>query len=190
MTREDLYPSEPPVLELERLRIRPVDTGDVLPIFNMWSDEETTRYLARPKFEEPAEAEAMVQRILAGYEDGSLLQLAIERKADRSFVGLCILFHYHTTSKRAEIGYSLAREHWSKGYMAEALRGLVGHAFDAMQLNRLEADIDPRNAPSARVLERLGFQPEGRMRERWIVKGEVSDTMMYGLLRSDWPVTS
>src|SRR5260221_531021 len=53
-------------------------------------------------------------------------------------------------------------------------------------LNRLEADIDPRNVASARSLERFGFKKEGHLRERWIVAGEVSDTGFYGLLQSDW----
>jgi len=55
-----------------------------------------------------------------------------------------------------------------------------------MQLHRLEADIDPRNAASAKTLERLGFRREGLMRERWIVEGVVSDSAVYGLLASEW----
>jgi RimJ/RimL family protein N-acetyltransferase len=53
-------------------------------------------------------------------------------------------------------------------------------------LNRIEADIDPRNVASARSLERLGFSKEGHLRQRWIVNGEVSDSAFYGLLLSDW----
>jgi len=74
--------------------------------------------------------------------------------------------------------------------MGEALPALIGHAFGAMDLNRLEADIDPRNAPSASVLERLGFRREGLLRERWIVNGEKSDSAIYGLLRGQWTTRS
>ena len=70
--------------------------------------------------------------------------------------------------------------------MHEALSALVDYAFKTLGLNRLEADIDPRNHASARTLERLGFQKEGHLRERWIVSGEISDTWWYGLLRRDW----
>jgi RimJ/RimL family protein N-acetyltransferase len=62
----------------------------------------------------------------------------------------------------------------------------LGAPFDDLRLNRLEADVDPRNAASCRALERLGFQREGLLRERWIVAGEVSDSAMYGLLHADW----
>jgi RimJ/RimL family protein N-acetyltransferase len=78
--------------------------------------------------------------------------------------------------------------------MNEALRAVIdlafdhrpGAPFDDLQLNRIEADVDPRNAASCRALERLGFLREGLLRERWIVGGEVSDSAMYGLLRADW----
>ncbi len=70
--------------------------------------------------------------------------------------------------------------------MNEALRTLVDHAFGTLNLNRLEADIDPRNHASAKTLERLGFQQEGHLRERWIVGDEISHTAFYGLLRREW----
>lgn len=72
------------------------------------------------------------------------------------------------------------------GHATEALHALIDHAFGPLDYNRLEADIDPRNAASARVLERLGFKREGLLRDRWIVNGEISDTEMYGLLRKEW----
>jgi len=87
---------------------------------------------------------------------------------------------------RAEIGYILGRAHWSRGYVSEALPALIDHGFETLGLNRLEADIDPRNAASARVLMRLGFVQEGLLRERWVVRGEPSDSALYGLLLEDW----
>ncbi|HEX5305401.1 MAG TPA: GNAT family protein, partial [Dyella sp.] len=53
-------------------------------------------------------------------------------------------------------------------------------------LHRLEADIDPANQASARSLQRLGFQREGLLRQRWIVDGQVADTAFYGLLAAEW----
>ena len=70
--------------------------------------------------------------------------------------------------------------------MHEALGALLDYGFGELALNRVEADIDPRNAASAKTLERLGFRQEGYLRERWIVADEVSDSSLYGLLRRDW----
>jgi [ribosomal protein S5]-alanine N-acetyltransferase len=80
----------------------------------------------------------------------------------------------------------LNREYWGLGYMNEALTALINYSFGVLNLNRLEADVDPRNKASANTLLKLGFLKEGFLRERWIVNGEVSDTDLYGLLRSEW----
>lgn len=136
---------------------------------------------------DPQEATAHVQDVGAGYRSGDALQLGIERNSDRALVGTCTLFHFHWASRRAELGYALARAAWGQGLMHEALSALLAHAFNGLGLNRIEADIDPRNRASGRSLERLGFRKEGHLRERWMVDGEVSDTDLYGLLRIDWP---
>ena len=70
--------------------------------------------------------------------------------------------------------------------MREALTALLDYAFDVMKLHRMEADVDPDNEPSIRALEKLGFRREGLMRERWIVDGNVADTLFLGLLAREW----
>jgi RimJ/RimL family protein N-acetyltransferase len=174
------------VLPAGRVRLRKLVQSDTTALFGMFSHPEVMRYWSRPAMTEMAQAEALFQQVVADYETGNSLPLAIERSDDNAFVGNCTLHHFHETSRRAEIGYALARPFWGRGYMHEALQTLVTYAFEGLGLNRLEADIDPRNAPSARSLERLGFLKEGHLRQRWIVNGEVSDTGFYGLLRSEW----
>ncbi len=168
MTR---VPQDP--IELERVRLRAIEESDVDALFAIYANAEVARYLSHPAWTERAQAEEYVGKVHAGYATGSSLQLAVERKEDRALIGTCLLFHFHEASRRAEMGYSLAREHWGRGYMHEALTGLVDFAFGALDLNRLEAEIDPRNASSQRSLERLGFTREGHMRDRWIVNGEL-----------------
>ena len=73
--------------------------------------------------------------------------------------------------------------------MGEALPVLVNHAFGSLDLRRLEADVDPRNERSIRVLDRLGFQREGFQRQRYLINGEVQDAVIYGLLNSEWPAS-
>jgi RimJ/RimL family protein N-acetyltransferase len=70
--------------------------------------------------------------------------------------------------------------------MQEALDATLGFAFDTLDMRRIEADVDPRNIASVRALERLGFQREGFLRERWQVDGEIQDALFYGLLRGQW----
>jgi RimJ/RimL family protein N-acetyltransferase len=179
-------PFEAVTIQTERLVLRPMDEGDIDALFEMCSVPEVVRYTPRPAMKERIEAEQMMERIKANFARGDAFQLGIERRQDRVVLGYCGLFSFHETSRRAEIGYSLDIRYWGEGYMSEALVAFVDYAFDGLGLHRIEADIDPRNAASARSLVRLGFTYEGLLRERWIVAGEISDTGMYGLLRSDW----
>ena len=63
-------------------------------------------------------------------------------------------------------------------------------AFDTLDLNRVQAETDTRNAASARVLEKLGFVREGALRENCVVTGAVSDSWVYGLIRRQWRPSS
>ncbi|HSR65892.1 MAG TPA: GNAT family protein, partial [Xanthomonadaceae bacterium] len=63
---------------------------------------------------------------------------------------------------------------------------MLGWGFGTLGLHRVEADIDPRNEASRALLLRLGFRSEGRLRERYRVDGEVSDTEYFGLLAPEW----
>ena len=173
-------------LDLERVRLRRIERSDGDALYALHVDEEVARYMARPAMKRREEADELIDRVHKGYEADTVLQLAIERRADRALLGYCLLFNFNERGSRAEIGYALARPHWGKGYMHEALVALVELAFGRLDLNRLEADIDPRNKPSARSLERLGFEKEGVLRERWKINGEVSDSVILGLLRREW----
>ena len=128
----------------------------------------------------------MQREIADGNQKETMLKWGLALRESNSVIGTATLFYFSLENGRAEIGYAMARAHWGKGYMNEALQALVTHAFEVMQLRRLEADVDPRNTASIRTLERLGFQREGYLRERWHVGGETQDALFYGLLRREW----
>ena len=88
--------------------------------------------------------------------------------------------------RRAEVGFVLRRDRWGQGLASDALAVLFGFCFGRLGLHRLEADVDPENARSLRLLEKLGFQREGRLRERWQTQGDARDGIFLGLLRPDW----
>lgn len=176
----------PPTLATARLTLRPLTHADVPAIFGLFSDPHVTRYWSRPPMQAPIEARHLVSHVRRGYRTGAAVQLGLELAGTRTVIGTCTLFAFHATSRRAELGYALAHAHWGQGYMHEALARLVAYAFDEIGLHRLEADIDPANAASARTLLRLGFVREGHLRERWIVGDTISDSEIYGLLRHEW----
>ena len=176
----------PDTITTQRVMLRRLTHGDDAAVFDMFSHPEVARYWSSPPFTEMAQAEKRIEDALKHYADDTAYPFAVVRIEDNQFIGNCTLFSLHRQNRRAEVGYVLARPYWGHGYMHEAMTAMLDCAFNDMKLHRLEADIDPRNAASARTLERLGFQKEGLLRERWIVGEEVSDSALYGLLASEW----
>lgn len=177
---------ELPTIPAGRVRLRPLADADVPALFAVFSDEQVVRYWSTPPMREPAEAQALLDEIRSSFAERSLFQWGVARVGDDRVVGTCTLFHLDPRNRRAEIGYALARDCWGQGLMSEALGALVAYAFGPLDLRRLEADVDPRNAPSIRIVEKLGFVREGLLRERWHVGGEAQDSLMLGLLRREW----
>lgn len=174
-------------LATDRLLLRPLGDADAPGLFAVSGDPQVARFLSRPTWTSLDQATAKIARDREAMQRGEYVQLGIVRHEDGLLLGDCCLFKFVPGQRRAEIGYSLRRDAWGQGYMHEALGALLACAFGTLDLHRVEADIDPRNVASARVLERHGFQREGLLRERWIVAGELSDSAIYGLLRSEWP---
>jgi RimJ/RimL family protein N-acetyltransferase len=175
-----------PTLEAPRVRLRWLGAGDVDALFDIFSDRAMMRYWSSPALTERAQADAMLARIQKQFAEKTGFQWGIERKDDGRILGTCTLFHLDDKNMRAELGYALASAYWKQGYMREALTALIDHAFGPMKLRRLEADVDPRNVNSMRILGRLGFSQEGLLRERWNVNGEIQDTAFLGMLAREW----
>lgn len=174
------------VLETPRLRLRPFTLEDVDDLFALGSDPEVMRYGSRPPWTLRAEAEARLQTFLTASPDA--WQWVIAERATGRFLGNCALFNGVSAHARCEVGYSLARAEQGQGFASEAVRRILTHAFESLAMKRIEADVDPRNERSWRLLEKLGFRREGHLRERWRVGGEVQDAFLYGLLKSEFRV--
>ena len=177
---------DPGILESRRLLLRRVDTRDLADLGVVNGDDAVTRFLPYATWRTPADASAWFERMQAIQATGTALQLVIVERTSERAIGTCLVFRHDEGSARAELGYVLGRAHWSRGYMREALGVLIANAFGPMKLRRLEAEVDPRNGASQRLLLHLGFQKEGRLRERWIAKGEAKDVDVFGLLRHEW----
>jgi [ribosomal protein S5]-alanine N-acetyltransferase len=179
-------PDRLPTLSAPRVVLRWLTADDVDALFSIFSNPEVMRYWSTLPMTDRSEARKLLEHVHESFRRGTLFQWGIARRSDDLVVGTCTLFHHNADNRRAEIGYALGREHWGQGYMSEALGALLAFCFGELDLHRLEADIDPRNASSIRSLERLGFQREGCLRERWLVGGGTQDSLFFGLLRREW----
>lgn len=175
-----------PLITTSRLVLRWISKNDIDSLYEIFSDPQVMRYWSTvPLLDREAAAE-LQREIAEGNESDTMFKWGLALRDSDTLIGTTTLFNLNLDNGRAELGYALGRAHWSKGYMHEALNALISHAFEVMNLRRLEADVDPRNAASIRTLEKLGFQREGFLRERWHVNGEIQDAFFYGLLRREW----
>lgn len=168
-----------------RLTLRRVAAGDLGDLLVVNGDDAVTRFLPYATWHTAADAQAWFERMNALQAAGGTAQYVIEHRALGRVIGSCLLFRHDAGSARAELGYVLGRAHWGQGLMHEALQGLIGHAFETLGLRRLEADVNPLNGASVRLLERLGFTREGLARQRWVTKGVACDALLFGLLRGE-----
>lgn len=169
-----------------RLTLRLVEQDDLHDLLEIHASEEVARYLPFDAWQGMADARAWYQRTLARHGEGSAIQFVMQHREWKRVVGSGLLFHFEEESRRAEIGYVFGRQYWGQGFAHEGLTSLLDFAFIELQLRRLEAEIDPRNTASDKVLRRLGFTQEGLLRQRWSLKDEISDSGLYGLLRQEW----
>ena len=173
-------------LQTARLDLRPLEPAHTDAVFAMRSDTRVQRYGSHPPWTERQTAVDYIARNMQAMATGEHAQFAIVRREDAAMIGTCTLYAIDVPCRRADVGYALLPSTWGRGYANEAVTRLLDWGFGELDLNRVEADIDPRNAASMRALERLGFTREGHLRERWIVGGEVCDSLMYGLLAREW----
>jgi len=101
-------------------------------------------------------------------------------------IGNCGVRRKPENEWEGDVGYELAPEFWGRGYATEAALAMVAFGFQEMSLHRVSSWCIAENIASARVLEKIGLRLEGRLRENEYFKDEWWDTLVYGLLRTEW----
>ena len=174
-------------IESERLVLRRFQDSDLVPFVAYRNDPEVARYQSWDSFDEQ-EARAFIREmgLVQPGMPGEWFQFAIESKEGRILIGDCALQVDGQEPYRAEIGFTLAREHQGRGFASEAVSRLLDYAFEELNLHRIVAIADCRNEPSWTLLERVGLRREGHFLKSVWFKGEWSDEYLYAVLRDEW----
>jgi [ribosomal protein S5]-alanine N-acetyltransferase len=175
-----------PTLRTARLTLRPFADDDGPALILLHTNAHVLRYWDSPPWPGPERATRFLATCRQLADAGTGARLAVDRTADGVFLGWCSLTRWNPDFRSAALTFCLDEPAWGRGYATEAARALLTWAFEALDLHRVQAEADTRNAASARVLDKLGFVREGTLREDCIVNGEVSDSSVYGLLRREW----
>jgi [ribosomal protein S5]-alanine N-acetyltransferase len=146
----------------ERLQLRPFATGDVDAILSVYGDPEVMRYVGEGTAADRPSTERMIREYIAHQEQhGFSFWAVVERESGR-VIGDAGLYHGESGGSEVEIGYTLGRSWWGRGYATEAASSCLATAFDVLALESVTAIADPANPASARVLDKLGMQLIGR----------------------------
>jgi ribosomal-protein-alanine N-acetyltransferase len=176
-----------PQLETMRLLLGRIQVSDSEALLGILGDDEVTKYYDDETFTNISQASDQIKFWEKGFANRRCIRWGIIRKVESAIIGSCGYYGFHPRHMRASIGYELARPFWHQGIMSEALRAILYFGFQELNLNRVEAVIMPENIASIKLLEKLGFQNEGLLREyeNWGNKG-FTNLCMFSLLRKSW----
>jgi ribosomal-protein-alanine N-acetyltransferase len=168
-------------IETERLLIRPFEADDWRAVHAYLSDPGVRFFVPEwPETEE--EVQAFVHRNVEEPRQHALILHGDERLVGH--VGFWQWFGPQTY----EIGWAIARDHQGRGYATEAARAVLAYGFERLGLHRVIATCNPNNAPSVRVMEKLGMRREAHFRKCDLnPDGSWWDEYFYALLEDEWP---
>jgi ribosomal-protein-alanine N-acetyltransferase len=174
-----------PTLSTPRLILRKLRISDAEDIFDYARDPEVTRYVMWEPHETRQHSEQFITRTVARPPRSAIATWGIELKTG-GIIGTIDLRLNPPGTGAAEIGYTISRKQWNRGYTTEAVRRLLSFAFESLDVNRVEALCFPENIASARVMEKAGMSYEGTLRDYRFIKGGYRDLKMYSVLRREW----
>ncbi len=175
-----------PEISTSRLILRSLRMSDAKDIFEYSSDPEVARHVLWEAHQNIHQTKAYIRYVLRQYRAGSPSSFCIELKETGKVIGTIGFMWVSNENRSAEVGYSLSRAHWNKGYMTEAVAAVVDFGFRELHLNRIEAQYECDNPASGRVMEHIGMRHEGTLRERLYNKTRYVDVELYAILREEW----
>jgi RimJ/RimL family protein N-acetyltransferase len=175
-------------LRTERLVLCPFAADDLGPLYAIYSDEGVARWLYNDPRSLEETREQLARKVggasLRG--EGEWLSAAAVVAETGELVADVALLWASEAHRQGELGFVVHPAHQGKGYATEAARPLLAFAFETMGLHRVVGRLEPRNAGSARVLEKLGMRREAHLLENEWVKGEWQSELVYAILDREW----
>jgi len=175
------------LLTSERVVLRDVILDDCAAIHAYAAQPEVSRFQPWGP-NTPDESRAYVEFVLAQAQaqPRTNYTLAIVLTATTQVIGTCSLVIQSQHDRQGELGYVLHPAYWGRGYATEVARRLLHFGFTTLGLHRISATCDPRNTASVHVLDKVGMQYEGRLRDVMLLRDGWRDSLVYSLLEHEW----
>lgn len=176
----------PEIIITERLKLLKVTPDIFAYLFKNLSEQEAMAFLG---YHDMVDLHRDRERYQGGMStfNKKFLYFHLIEKASNISIGWCGFHTWYLDHKRAEIGYGLMEDvHKNQGLMREAIKPIVEYGFTQMDLHRIEAFISPNNIPSLKLVQALGFQQEGLLREHYRNHGKMENSAVFSLLRDEY----
>ncbi|MCQ6957894.1 GNAT family N-acetyltransferase [Mucilaginibacter aquariorum] len=182
MLKLKLHPS--PQLFSPRLKLRAVTNNDAAEIYAMRSNEEVMKYIDRPLPASVTEVDEWINKVDLLQQKNESILWAITLQDSDTLIGTIGYWRMLPEHYRAEIGYMLNPAYQGKGLMSEALNMVIQYGFNNIGLHSIEANANPANQASIKLLEKTGFVREGYFKENYYFNGNFLDSAIYSLICS------
>lgn len=171
-----------PVLQTERCLLRQLKAEDAEEILVLRSDETIIKYLDREPATSIDEAKDFITKTDESLFANTGISWAVCFHNNSKLIGTVGLWRLIKEHYRAEIGYVLHSRFWKQGIMNEVLKEMVRYGFQQMGLHSLEANVNPQNMASIKLLEKQGFVREAYFKENFYYNGAFLDSAVYSLI--------
>ncbi|MBK5286146.1 MAG: GNAT family N-acetyltransferase [Bacteroidia bacterium] len=171
-----------PVIETARLILRHIEETDVHEVFFLRSDETVMKYINKPLAKSLDDARDFISRVDELEKSNTGINWAISIHGDKKLIGNVSIWRIDAQHHRGEVGYVLHLEHHGKGIMQEAMEAVLDYGFRILKLHSIEANVNPANEASIKLLERNNFICEGYFKENYFFENRFLDTAIYSLL--------
>lgn len=172
-----------PELRTKLFVLRQLQQADAPALLDQRSDPRIIRYLDREPDTTLEQTTALIERITQSATDNLGVTWGIVRPAAmQELLGTIGLWRIIAEHHRAEVGYGLHSDYWQQGIMSEVLAAVLDFGFQQLKLHSVEANVNPHNMASRRLLEKHGFVQEAYFRQNHFFRGQFLDSMIYSLL--------
>jgi [ribosomal protein S5]-alanine N-acetyltransferase len=173
-----------PTITTDNLILRKIDLTDAQALLFLRSSDEVMQYIDKEKMTSLDDAKKLIELITDGLTENNSICWAISLKVNPSeLIGTIGFWKIQKEHYRAEIGYILHPNFWGKGIMQQAIAATIQYGFSNLNLHSIEANTNPLNTASQKLLQKNGFVQEAYFKENFYYNGQFLDSAIFSLIK-------
>ncbi len=164
----------------KKIYFKALSVDDVNEIHEYASNKDVSRFIGWKLMGSIEESKMHIEKMLKEELAKSHLYASVSLKSNNKVIATVMIFNFDHNASHAEIGYVFHQDYWGKGYCTEAVSLISNFAFNTLKLHKLHARVADENIGSSKVLEKNGFELEGRLRDHYFIENKYYDCLLYG----------